>query len=56
MAGSSIIQNSGLRVAPGVGLAWKSPMGPIAVDLAFPVMKDAGDKVQMFHFNFGTKF
>ncbi len=31
-------------------------MGPIAVDLGFPVVKQSFDKTQLFRFNFGTRF
>ncbi|MDO8606256.1 MAG: outer membrane protein assembly factor BamA [Phaeospirillum sp.] len=49
-------QSSSLRAAVGFGVSWKSPMGPIAVDLGFPIMKESFDKTEMFKFNFGTKF
>lgn len=44
------------RVSSGVGLAWKSPMGPIRVDLAAPLKKESYDKTQFFRFSFGTRF
>ena len=56
LAGSSIIQTMGLRAASGVGVAWKSPMGPISVDLAYPWLRQSSDKIQIFKFNFGTRF
>ena len=56
ITGSTIDQNSNIRAAGGVGVAWKSPMGPISVDLSYPFMKQSGDKTQIFKFNFGTKF
>ena len=56
LSGSSIQQNTGLRAGSGFGVVWKSPMGPIAVDLTYPWMKQEGDKTQIFKFNFGTKF
>ncbi len=56
LAGSSIDQFSSFRGSAGVGVSWKSPMGPIAVDLAMPFMKEKIDKTQIFRFNFGSKF
>ncbi len=56
IAGSTIQQNSGVRASSGVGIAWKSPMGPIAVDLGFPWMRQSFDKKQIFFFNFGSRF
>jgi outer membrane protein insertion porin family len=45
----------GLRVSSGFGFSWKSPMGPIAIDLGVPVRKKAGDKTEFFRVNFGTR-
>ncbi len=47
--------SSALRVASGVGFSWKSPMGPIAIDLGIPVVKKLGDKTEVFRVNFGTR-
>ena len=52
----NIDQASSLRVAIGVGVNWKSPMGPVSLDLAVPVMKESFDEDEFFHFNFGTRF
>ncbi|MGE5478610.1 MAG: outer membrane protein assembly factor BamA [Bacteroidales bacterium] len=53
---SDINQSSAVRVSVGAGVTWKSPMGPVAVDLGFPVKKEAFDKRELFRFNFGTRF
>lgn len=53
---STINQASSLRASVGVGISWKSPMGPVALDLAVPVMKESFDEDEFFHFNFGTRF
>lgn len=51
------IQDSGsIRVSAGVGVSWKSPLGPVRVDLAEPIKKESYDKVQQFRFSFGTRF
>ncbi len=47
--------SSALRVASGIGFSWKSPMGPIAIDLGVPVIKKLGDKTEVFRVNFGTR-
>ena len=54
--GAVVDQSNALRASVGFGLSWKSPMGPVAVDLAAPVLKQSFDKTQFFHFNFGTRF
>ena len=56
MGTAGIEQSTAMRVSVGTGLSWKSPMGPVTVDLGFPVVKQSFDKTQMFHFNFGTRF
>ena len=53
---SGVDQSSSLRAAVGVGISWKSPMGPVSVDIGIPVMKESYDKTELFKFNFGTKF
>lgn len=52
----TVNQSQAIRVAPGLGLSWKSPMGPVSVDLGYPVVKEKFDKKEFFRFNFGTKF
>jgi outer membrane protein insertion porin family len=44
------------RASIGVGVAWKSPFGPIRFDLAKAVVKKDYDETQIFHFSFGTRF
>ena len=53
---SAVDQSSSLRAAVGIGVSWKSPMGPVAVDIGIPVMKQSFDKTELFKFNFGSKF
>ena len=45
-----------IRASAGVGLSWKSPFGPIRIDLAQPVLKEPGDVKELFRFGFGTRF
>ncbi|WP_448968405.1 BamA/TamA family outer membrane protein, partial [Klebsiella pneumoniae] len=44
------------RMSVGAGISWKSPFGPIAIDLGYPVMKESFDKKELFRFTFGTRF
>lgn len=53
---SDIQQSSSIRVSIGTGVSWKSPMGPVAVDIGFPIKKESFDKTELFRFNFGTRF
>ena len=45
-----------IRASAGVGVSWKSPVGPIRLDLAMPLKKESFDKTQFFHVSFGTRF
>ena len=45
-----------IRLSVGVGLAWKSPFGPIRIDLAKPIVKEEFDVTELVHFSFGTRF
>lgn len=53
---SVILDESSLRAAAGVGLSWRSPLGPIRVDFSAPYMKEDFDREEVFRFNFGTRF
>ncbi len=44
------------RSSVGASLIWASPFGPLRVDYAIPVMKEAHDKEQNFNFGISTKF
>ncbi|SDA39651.1 outer membrane protein assembly factor BamA [Mesorhizobium qingshengii] len=45
-----------LRASVGLGLMWASPFGPIRIDYAIPVKKEASDDVQEFNFGISTRF
>ena len=49
-------QSPALRVSAGVGVSWKSPVGPIRLDVAYPIKKEPFDKTQLFRVSFGTRF
>ena len=53
---SGVEQSSALRLAVGVGVGWKSPMGPLTLDFGIPLMKQDYDKTEVIKFNFGTRF
>ena len=54
----STIQGTGssIRASVGIGLLWASPFGPLRVDYAIPVAKEASDEVQNFSFGMSTRF
>ena len=45
-----------IRVSAGGSLIWASPLGPIRVDLAYPIIKGKYDQTQFFSFSGGTTF
>ena len=52
----SILDSQTMRVAPGIGVQWISPFGPIRLDYAWPIQKDPWDKTENLHVSFGTRF
>jgi outer membrane protein insertion porin family len=51
-----VLERTAPRIAAGVGVSWQSPFGPLRVDLGYPIVKQVGDKTQVFHFRFGARF
>ncbi len=53
---TGIDDSRSIRVTAGFGLSWRSPLGPIAIDWAVPIVKQSFDKTEVFRFSFGTRF
>lgn len=51
-----IADDESIRMSTGVGVSWNSPLGPIRVDVAYPVLKESYDQTEIFRFSFGTRF
>jgi outer membrane protein insertion porin family len=49
-------QSPAIRASAGVGVSWRSPVGPIRLDIAYPIKKEPFDKTQLFRVSFGTRF
>lgn len=54
--GAGILDENSLRASAGVGLSWRSPLGPIRIDVAQPYIDEDFDKDELFRFSFGTRF
>ena len=54
--GPTINDTPSLRASAGVGIAWRSPLGPVSLDLARPFLKEDFDETELLRFNFGTRF
>ncbi len=53
---ANVEDQNALRGSGGVGVSWRSPLGPIRVDLAKPYLHQSYDKDEIFRFDFGTHF
>ena len=51
-----ILNSASLRASAGVGLTWKSPFGPVRIDVGQPIVRKPYDKKSFFRFGFGSKF
>ena len=54
--GPEILDESSLRLSAGVGISWRSPLGPVRVDFAQPIIDEDFDEDEVFRFSFGTRF
>ena len=48
------IELSELRHAVGWGFRWNSPLGPIRVEVGYPIDREEGEKSAVTHFSFGA--
>ncbi len=51
---SCVRDNLAMRASAGLAIAWKSPFGPITIDLGVPFLKTSYDKSQIIYFSAGT--
>jgi outer membrane protein insertion porin family len=55
-SGPTVFDSDALRVSAGMGVSWRSPLGPVRLDFAVPIMKEDDDIEEFFRFSFGTRF
>jgi len=55
-AANQIEKSSLMRISAGIGLSWKSPFGPIRIDIGEPIVRETWDKKSLFRVGFGSKF
>ncbi len=53
---STVLDESTPRASIGIGIGWKSPLGPIRVDFAKPYLSENFDRTEEVRFSFGTRF
>jgi outer membrane protein insertion porin family len=54
--GNDNISLLGLRSAAGMGVRWRSPMGPMRFEWGFPTKRFADERSSVFDFGIGTNF
>ncbi|MEX2632301.1 MAG: outer membrane protein assembly factor BamA [Tistlia sp.] len=52
----SVDDSTAPRLTIGPGLVWNSPLGLVAIDFGFPILKEEFDKTQLLNFSFGVQF
>ena len=53
---STLLDDSKIRSATGVGFDWFTPIGPLTFSLAIPLIKEHTDETETIRFNIGTSF
>jgi outer membrane protein insertion porin family len=53
---SQVLSSLTPRIGIGTGFIWASPLGPVNIDLGYPILRESYDKMEIFRFNFGTRF
>ncbi|MGE5540082.1 MAG: outer membrane protein assembly factor BamA [Gemmatimonas sp.] len=56
VSGPTVADDATMRAAVGVGLSLRTPVGPVRVDLGFPVKKKGYDDGEVFSFSLGQRF
>lgn len=51
-----VVDDLDIRGSAGVSIHWRSPMGPIRFDLAYPFSEQPFDKTESFRFSTSTQF
>jgi outer membrane protein insertion porin family len=51
-----VADESAPRISVGTGVSWRSPFGPIIIDLGFAVIDESFDQNELLNFSFGTQF
>jgi outer membrane protein insertion porin family len=54
--GTCVHDNLAFRASAGVSVQWKSPMGPVQIDIGLPIAKAFYDRSQIIHFSTATGY
>lgn len=55
-ADMNTFDSKSLRASVGFGVSYRSPFGPLGLDVGFPILKDDLDEEELFRINIGTRF
>ena len=53
---STLLDDSKIRSATGIGVDWFTPIGPLTFSLAIPLLREHTDETETIRFNIGTSF
>jgi outer membrane protein insertion porin family len=56
VSGPTVRDDNSIRASIGVGLALRTPLGPVRADLGFPILKKNFDDDELFSFSLGQRF
>jgi outer membrane protein insertion porin family len=54
--GTCVRDNLAFRGSAGISVSWKSPFGPVQIDLGLPYIKTSYDRAQIIHFSTATGY
>ncbi|HEX4270196.1 MAG TPA: outer membrane protein assembly factor BamA [Rhizomicrobium sp.] len=54
--GTCVRDNLAFRASAGISVQWKSPFGPVQIDLGLPYVKTSYDRPQIIHFSTATGY
>lgn len=54
--GSCVKDNLAFRATAGVSINWKSPVGPVQINLGLPILKTSYDRAQIIRFSTATGY
>lgn len=55
-ATANVLDADTYRLSVGTGVFWRSPIGPLRIELAMPLVKATEDRTQLFNFSVGSRF
>lgn len=55
-APGAVLDENTPRISIGTGVSWASPLGPVQIDLGFPIQEEDFDETETLRFSFGTQF